>query len=97
MVKVRYKQYENRVDLTGRNLIALSGASRASAKELFPFLAEPLAMSERDFNPDDAKALNGEIADEIHEFANATWSGDKITRLLLRDGEVIELTFGSLK
>lgn len=94
MVKVRYSQYEDRVDLTGRNIIALSGATRASAKELFPFLADPSAMAEREFTTQQVTAYNGDVADEVHEFTNATQGRSKVTRLLLRNGQVIELKIG---
>jgi len=95
MVKARHKLYENQVDLTGRDIISPSGASRAAAKELFPFLAEPQAMKEREFSTEELTAYNGEIADEVHEFNNATQGRSKIKRLLLRDGRVIELTVGA--
>jgi hypothetical protein len=97
MVKVRYRQYEEGVDLTGKNIITISGASRAAAKEIFPFLAEPSGMQEREFTTEQATAYNGDVADEVHEFKNATLGRTKIMRLLLRKGEVIELTIGSGK
>jgi hypothetical protein len=94
MVSVRYRRYDDRIDFAGKNIITVSGSSRAIAKDLFPFLAEPSAMMEKEITTEQATAFNGEIADEVHEFKNATQGCTKVTRLLLRNGRVIELTMG---
>ena len=38
-------------------------------------------------------AYNGETADEIHAFVNVTQNRSKVTRLLVREGRIIEVTF----
>lgn len=91
-VSVRYKRYTNRVDLAGRDIIGLAGATREDARRLLPFLADRDQMAERLVPESEATAtMISEIADEIHEFTRATQGGTSIRRLLLKDGSVIEL------
>lgn len=98
VVRVRYMRYPQTINLADRNLQTLAGASRATAKQLFAFLADQESMSYRDMSKKDATAeLIGEIADEVHEFENARQGKNKIGRLLLRNNKVIELTIGDWK
>lgn len=91
-VPVRYKRFTNRINLAGQNIMALSGATRANARRLIPFLVDPEKMQEKLAPESEVTAtMISEIADEIHEFTRATQSTTKICRMLLKDGIVIEL------
>ena len=39
------------------------------------------------------RSYNGELADEVHEFLNATQGEYRLKKILLRDGRVIEVCF----
>jgi hypothetical protein len=92
---VRYREYAERIDLTGRDLISLVGRTRAEARLLFPSLAERADMEERELPLEQATAsMVGQVADEVHAFRNAVQRGTPVRRLLLRNGEVIELLMG---
>src|SRR6185436_13866066 len=43
-IRVLYMRYVENINLSGRNILGLAGASRAAAKQLFPFLADPGTM-----------------------------------------------------
>lgn len=94
-IAVRYKRYTDRIDLTGQNMIGLSGANRDDARRLIPFLLDPDQMEEKFVPESEATAtMISEIADEIHDFTHATQGGTKLRRLLFKDGLVIELMLG---
>jgi hypothetical protein len=90
-------RYADEIDLKGRDLLSVSGASRNVATELFPFLIEPDSMPVSAFREADVTAMNGDVADEVHEFENARQgSSSRINRLLLKSGQIIELETGNL-
>ena len=68
------------------------GSARAS-RAVFRALTEdgPLVILSR--RQKKVRAYNGEIADEVHEFLNATQGEYRLKKILLRDGRVIELCF----
>ena len=91
--KVRYKRYSEAIDLTGRDV--LSVFTRADAIKLFPFLAEPATMSQRDIDADALTVeMTGVVPDEVHEFENARQGGMRLMRLLLKGDKVIYLSHG---
>jgi hypothetical protein len=94
IVSVRYKRYSQTVDLTGRSILLIG--SRGEALWLFPFLADPSAMDERQAYQHEVTAqMVGRVADEVHEFDNARQGFDvRLIRLLMREGRVIEVTLG---
>lgn len=90
--QIRYYFYRDRLDLTNKPLILLSGATIESARDLIPFLRLPAEMISTIMSRDETIAYNGQEADEMYAFANVTQAGAKLTRILVRDGRIIELT-----
>ncbi len=92
MRPVRHHLYRERLDLTNKPLVMLSGATIDSARELIPFLRGSTQMETIMKPHDQIIAYNGEEADEIHAFSNVTQAGSKLSRIMVRDGKIIELT-----
>jgi hypothetical protein len=92
--RVRHWKYSARVDLTGKNLIALSGAPRSDLEALFADLQPLSSMLEREATRAEITAYNGELADEIHEFENAVQGSLQLRRILLRAGAIVEIELG---
>ena len=88
-----YADHGEHLDLAGKDVISLSGASREKAKTLFPMLGEPSGMSRRMGFRRTLRAYNGEMADEVHVFSDVRQGTSRVTRLLLREGRVIEICF----
>jgi hypothetical protein len=84
--------YADHLDLIGKDVISLSGASREQARELFPMLKDTSDMNTREALPEALQAYNGELADEVHEFSDARQGTFRVTRLLLKGGRVVEVT-----
>jgi hypothetical protein len=91
-IPVRHHVYGERLDLTNKPLILLSGATIDSARELIPFLRGSTQMETSMIPHDKIIAYNGEEADEIHAFSNVTQAGSKLSQILVRNGKIIELT-----
>jgi hypothetical protein len=79
---IRRQIYRERLDLTNKPLIMLSGASIESARELIPFLRSASEMETTMMSCDEIIAYNGEEADEIHVFSNVKQAGSKLSRIL---------------
>jgi hypothetical protein len=92
MRSVRRHLYRKKSDLTNKPLIILSGGPIETARELIPFLRPATEMETTAVSRDETIAYNGEEADEIHMFANVTQAGSRLSRILVRDGIIIELT-----
>jgi hypothetical protein len=91
---IRFAKYEQPLDLTGVDLISLSGASREKVRAVMPGLREPEEMAKGWAATSQLETMTGEIADEVHIFARATQGRFRLKRILLREGEVIDLQFG---
>jgi hypothetical protein len=89
----RSASYGQPFDLTGKNILSLVGSPKDEAKRLFPALIHASAMSVRLARKRTLMAYNGEIADEVHFFRDARQGSGRVTRLMLREGKVIEVTF----
>ncbi len=89
----RYADYGDHLDLAGKDVIILAGASREKAVTLFSMLRATQDMRVRVAFARTLRAYNGEMADEVHEFSNARQGAQKVTHLLLREGRVIEVRF----
>jgi hypothetical protein len=90
---IRFTRYDAAMDLSGLDLISLAGASRQGVRVLVPAFRESTTMKKRWSFTRNLRAMNGEIADEVHEFLNATQGNFKLKQVLLRDGRVIELRY----
>lgn len=73
-------------------MILLSGGTIESARKLIPFLLAPTELEPTMMPRDEITAYNGEEADEIHVFSNVKQAGAKLSRILVRDGRIMELT-----
>jgi hypothetical protein len=89
----RYSRYEDEIDLMGKDLISLTDAPREAVKSVIPFLRDPREMRRRwAFTRKLLTYSTGEIADEVHEFLNATQGSSRLKSVFLRKGRVIQLT-----
>ena len=87
-----HAEYSDEMDFLGRNLIGLTHARKPAVKELIPILREDSEMKRRWGFTRKLQTFNtGEIADEVHEFHNATQGEFRLTRILFKKGRVIEL------
>jgi hypothetical protein len=87
-----YAQYSEPMDFTGKDLLSLTDAPKDTVKILIPFLRDTPAMKRRWAFTRKLQTFNtAEIADEVHEFLNATQGESRLTRILLKNGRVIEL------
>ena len=87
-----YSDYSEPMDFTGKDLIGLTDAPRAVVKEMIPLLRENSEMRRRWGFARKLRTFNtGEIADEVHEFHNATHGTFRLTRILFKNGRLIEL------
>lgn len=93
MRDVRRHVYREKLDLSGKPLILLSGAPIESARELIPFLRPVAQMAVTKVSCDEIRVYNGKEADEIHEFSNITQAGHRLSRILVQEGIIIELAF----
>jgi hypothetical protein len=91
--RIAVARYDHAVDLSGADMISFAGKSREEFKRLFPSLLSPPQMSRRFKLSSGLRAINGEIADELHEFNNVTWCDSKLLRILLKQGRVIGMEF----
>ena len=91
MRPVRYHLYRERLNQTDKPLVLLSGATIESARELIPFLRVSTQMETTMIPHDQIIAYNGEEADEIHTFSNVKQAGSKLSRIMVRDGKIIEV------
>jgi hypothetical protein len=89
----RFTQYEEPIDITGKDLISQSGGSRRKLKALVPILRDPVEMERRWSFTKKLRTSTGEVADEIHEFLNARLGEFRLRQIWLRQGSVIELRY----
>ena len=89
----RYARYKHRLDITGQDLISLNGEPVEALKSHIPMLRHASAMWRRLGLVRGLRAMNGEVADEVHEFENVRLGSFKLDRLLVREGRVIELRY----
>ena len=87
-----HAEYSDAMDFLGKDLIGLTDAPKATVKELIPVLKEGSEMRRRWGFTRKLQTFNtGEIADEVHEFRNASQGESRLTRILFKKGRVIEL------
>src|SRR5262247_266047 len=88
-----HTQYAEPMDFTGKNLIGLTDAPKDEVRAIIPAFRDASEMQKRWGFTSKLRTFNtGEIADEVHEFLNASQAGLKLTRILLKKGRVIELS-----
>ena len=81
------------MDFTGRDLIGLLDAPKAVVQQMIPILLEDQEMRRRWAFTRKLRTFNtGEIADEIHEFHNATQGNFRLTHILFKKGRVIQFS-----
>ena len=87
-----YTEYAEEMDFLGKNLIGLTDATKAEVKALIPVLRDDSEMQRCSGPASKLQTFStGEIADEVHEFLNATQGTSKLIRILFKKGRVIEL------
>jgi hypothetical protein len=87
-----HAEYRDEMDFTGNNLVSLTDAPKGAVKALIPVLRDAPEMRRRWGFTRKLRTFNtGEIADEVHEFLNATQGDFRLKRIFLKKGRVIEL------
>jgi hypothetical protein len=89
----RFALYDEPTDLAGQDLVSRPGQSRKKVQALIPILRDPVEMRRRWSFTKKVRAANGDIADEVHEFANARQGQFRLQQILFHDGRVIELRY----
>ena len=87
----RHHVYSQPLDLTGEDLIGLGRASRRGVKKVIPCLVPPSKMTAATGIKKHLTAMTGELADEVHEFENATQGSFRLEKILLKEGVVVEV------
>jgi hypothetical protein len=80
------------MDFLGKNLIGLVDAPRAKVKAMIPVLRDLSAMEQRSGTAQELQDHYGDIADEVHEFLNATQGTGRLLRIRLKEGRVIDMS-----
>jgi len=91
-VSICTSRYRDRYDVASHTLMQLVGCDVEILRNAIPFLITRDAMTVEELPKPETIAYNGEEADEIHYFTSVTQGGSRITRVLLRNGVVVELT-----
>jgi hypothetical protein len=90
--EIHYARYSARATFPCPNVLALSGASRQEAKAVIPVLRETSDMERRSAPTSEIRAMNGELADEVHDFDTARLGMMELKSIWLRSGRVINMT-----
>ena len=87
-----YAKYTEEMDFLGKDLISLVDGPKAKVKAVIPALREDSEMKRRLGFTRKLQTFNtGEIADEVHEFLNATQGTSRLIHIFFKKGRVIEL------
>jgi len=91
---VHFREYAETMDLTGKDLISLLDRPKDEVALLTGRMADITQMTEEDLPGDYVTTMTGEIADEIHEWPNATL-GENFSHLVckFRGGRLIQLVW----
>ena len=89
---VYFREYSEAMDLTGKDLISLLDCTKQEVAQLTGPMAELVEMTQAELPGDYATTMTGEVADEIHEWPNATL-GESFRHLVckFRRGRLIQL------
>jgi hypothetical protein len=85
--------YSDQMDFTGKDLVSLTDKPKETVRALIPHLKDAREMKRRWTLTRKLRTFNtGEIADEVHEFLDATMGRFRLKRISLKRGRVIELS-----
>jgi len=87
-----YAKYDEKMDFLGKNLIGLIDAPKVKVKAMIPVLRDESEMEQRSGSAQELQDYHGDIADEVHEFLNATQGTFRLLRICLKEGRVIQLS-----
>jgi len=90
-----YAKYDEKMDFLGKNLIGLIDAPKAKVKAMIPVLRDDSEMEQRSGSAQELQDYHGDIADEVHEFLNATQGTSRLLRIRLKGGRVIDMSIKS--
>lgn len=90
---VIHASYSAAFDLTGQNVVMMQ--TRTEVEALLGPLTAKDSMASRSVDHETVTTKQGDVADEVHEWPNAT-QGERFRRLavLLRRDEVLEVRWG---
>ena len=87
---IQYARHSERVDLSGRDLMMILGGTKAEVVSALGLELTGAPISTISVPAKKVAALNGEVADEVHEWANATLgSSFRSLSLFFRDESLI--------
>jgi hypothetical protein len=86
-----YAQYDEVMDFLGKDLISLVDRPKEKVKAMIPFLREGSEMEQRSGAAEELQDCYGDIADEVHEFLNATQGTGRLLYIRLKKGRVIDM------
>ncbi|GJM08382.1 MAG: hypothetical protein DHS20C11_06580 [Lysobacteraceae bacterium] len=69
--KVHYHQYQQSLDLTGKDLISLGGQPISAVEQIVGTFAPAESMTEIEVPVERVTSMTGEVAEQIHEWPNA--------------------------
>ena len=90
-----YAKYDEKMDFLGKPLIGLVDAPKAKVKAMIPVLRDDSEMEQRTGSAQELQDYHGGIADEVHDFLNATQGTSRLLRIRFKQGRVIDLSIKS--
>lgn len=91
--RMKTKSYEDRLGLTGKDLISLAGARKEQVKTLIPTLLPREEMSWKLCFGERKVGMTGDTPDEIHVLPNAIQGDFRSLELWFREGVPIEFSW----
>jgi hypothetical protein len=93
---VPFREYPEPLDLFGRDLISLLGHSKEDVAQLVGPIAARSEMQSEELPGEYVTTMTGEVADEVHEWPNATL-GSEFRQLMLqfREGRLVNIRWKS--
>jgi len=83
---VHFREYNESLDMLGKDLISMLARSREHASKLVGNIVDKSEMRMEELPGEYVTATTGEVADEVHEWPNASL-GTEFHHLVLKFGE----------
>ncbi len=91
---VHFREYPDALDLLGKDLISLLNQPKDEVSRLVGRMSAKSEMPTEELPGEYVTSLTGEIADEVHEWPNATLgSGFRHLILQFREGRLIHMSW----
>ncbi len=91
---VHLREYAEPLDLSGRDLISMLTSSKEDVSKLVGQIAAKPEMQTEELPGEYVTSMTGEVADEVHEWPNATLGqGFRHLILLFSEGRLIHMSW----